>query len=179
MSKLIQKIEPPICLLSLLLVCLMFPYISYAGVQSDTISPVITQASIDEIVSCDAGIEETLQNWFDRSGGLLAEDETSSITLQSTISAAEALILLDDNQEISCGQTGAVSVGFFAQDSCLNSSDTSFALFEVIDTTGPIFTQLPNDVTIQCDASRTDSLNLWIQSFGGAAIEDNLSLIHI
>ena len=173
MSKLIQKIEPPICLLSLLLVCLMFPYTSYAGVQSDTISPVITQASIDEIVSCDAGIEETLQNWFDRSGGLLAEDETSSITLQSTISAAEALILLDDNQEISCGQTGAVSVGFFAQDSCLNSSDTSFALFEVIDTTGPIFTQLPNDVTIQCDASRTDSLNLWIQSFGGAAIEDN------
>ena len=112
MSKLIQKIEPPICLSSLLLVCLMFPYTSYAGVQSDTISPVITQASIDEIVSCDAGVEETLQNGFDRSGGLLAEDETSSITLQSTISAAEALILLDDNQEISCGQTGAVSVGF-------------------------------------------------------------------
>ena len=173
MSKLLQKIEPPISLLSLLLVCLIYPYTSYATVQSDTIPPLITQASVDEIVSCDAGIEETLQSWFDRSGDLLAEDESSPVTLQSTISATEALMLLDDNREISCGQTGAVSVGFFAQDSCLNSSDTSFALFTVIDTTGPIFTQLPNDITIQCDASRTDSLNRWIQSFGGASIEDN------
>ena len=173
MSTLVQKIEPPISLLSLLLVCLIHPYTSYATVQSDTIPPVIIQASADEIVSCDAGIEESLQNWFDRSGALLAEDESSPITLLSTISATEALMLLDDNRDISCGQTGAVSVGFFAQDSCLNSSDTSFALFTVIDTTGPIFTQLPNDITIQCDASRTDSLNQWIQSFGGASIEDN------
>jgi len=171
MSKLIQKIDPS--LLSLLFVCIIYPYTSYATVQSDTISPVITQASLDQIVSCDARIEESLQNWFDDAGGLRAEDETSTVTLQSTISATEALMLLDENQEISCGQTGAVSVGFFAQDSCLNSSDTSFALFEVIDTTGPIFTQFPTDVTIQCDASRTDSLNLWIQNFGGATIEDN------
>jgi gliding motility-associated-like protein len=177
MSKLIQKIEIPISLLSLLFVCLLSPDTSYATVQSDTIPPVITQASIDQVVSCDTGIEEALQNWFDRSAGIQAEDESSEVTLQSTISATEALRLLDDNREISCGETGAVSVGFFAQDSCLNSSDTSFALFEIIDTTGPIFLQLPADLTIQCDASRTDSLNQWIRSFGGAAIEDNCDMI--
>ena len=143
----------------------------------DTISPIIVQTSQDIAISCDGAIEDTLQNWFDRFAGLVVQDENSDIIYQSEITPSEALARLDLDIDISCGMTGSVSVGFFALDTCMNSSDTSYSIFEIIDTTGPVFAILPSDITIQCTANRSDSLNIWISNFGGAVINDNCDLL--
>ena len=172
MSKPPLNIKYVIRLFSLMLIMLGYAHESYAN-TGDSIPPNILVSSQNLILDCNLAIEDSLQNWFDRFAGLQAEDDISEVSYQTLISAAEALARLDLNRDISCGSTGSVSVGFYAIDTCANSSDTSFATFEVIDTSGPIFTTLPSDLIIQCTPTRSDSLNTWIQNFGGATIADN------
>lgn len=142
---------------------------------TDSIPPAITRPAIDLTLSCELAIEDSLSAWFNRFASIDATDSESPISLATTITAVEALSRLDADQSIECGTTGSVTVGFYAIDTCNNVSDTSFANFAVIDTLGPLFTTLPSDLTVICNASREDSLNSWISTFGGALINDDCS----
>lgn len=143
--------------------------------SSDSIPPVITTPSQNFNVNCNLAIEDSLSAWYDRRAGTTAEDESSPVVINSTIPVVEALNRLDLDQSLKCGTTGSVMVGWYAIDTCGNRSDTSFASFSIIDTTGPLFTVQPIDLTVNCNASKRDSLNRWISRFGRARINDECS----
>ncbi len=155
----------------------LYTSVSSTHAATDTISPVILTPAMDLVVSCDLAIEDSLQAWYDRFADLEAMDDSSLVTLMTTLTAPQALEQLDLDRSIQCGTTGMVEVGFYAIDSCANHSDTSFAVFEVIDTSGPVFTVLPSDYSIICQPGRNDSLNNWIATFGGATINDACSVM--
>ncbi|MBT8231660.1 MAG: T9SS type A sorting domain-containing protein, partial [Bacteroidia bacterium] len=71
-----------------------------------------------------------------------------------------------------CGATGSVTVVFTATDECGNSTDT-IATFTIEDTTNPVITTPPADLTVECDgAGNQAELDAWLDSFAGAVGED-------
>jgi len=141
----------------------------------DIIPPVITQNPQDANVDCSTDVLDSLIQWYDSFGGLIATDENGVIKLRANRSFA--LVQQDfnaSNSQSNCA-SGTVNVGFFALDTLDNSSDTLFATFSVIDSIPPTITIPAQDISITCNVGRQDSLTNWIKRFGGASAVDDCS----
>ncbi|NNL31604.1 MAG: T9SS type A sorting domain-containing protein [Flavobacteriaceae bacterium] len=87
--------------------------------------------------------------------------------LGSIVVEAAECILQDD-----CGATGSVTVDFTATDECGNTSVTT-ATFTIEDTTDPVITTPPADLTVECDgAGNQAELDAWLADYAGAAGND-------
>jgi gliding motility-associated-like protein/uncharacterized repeat protein (TIGR01451 family) len=61
-----------------------------------------------------------------------------------------------------CGATGSATVTWTATDDCGNTTTTT-ATFTIVDTTAPVFTTIPEDLTVECDGEgNTNELNAWL-----------------
>ena len=128
----------------------------------DDVAPVIDMEAADETVECDGmGNLMALNAWLDSNGGASATDNCSNFGWSN-----DYVALSDD-----CGATGSVTVIFTATDDCDNASSTT-ATFTIEDTTVPHMTEA-FDQTVECDGmGNMESLNEWLDSYGGATASD-------
>ncbi|MEE4177750.1 MAG: HYR domain-containing protein [Bacteroides sp.] len=119
----------------------------------DTTAPVISTQAQDQTVECDGtGNTADLNAWLASNGGAVAADACGDITWSNNFTA------LSDG----CGATGSVTVTFRATDDCGLFSETT-ATFTIVDTTNPVFTTIPENLTVECDGSgNTTQLNNWL-----------------
>lgn len=96
---------------------------------------------MDTLVDCDGtGNTTDLANWIANHGGATASDNCASMIIWSnrTISSSPA-----------CPNTRDDLVRFYARDECGNIDSTE-AHFIIRDVTPPLFTNDPQDITIDC-----------------------------
>ncbi|MBK8922692.1 MAG: HYR domain-containing protein [Saprospirales bacterium] len=108
----------------------------------DTTPPVISEEATDETVECDGqGNLTDLQVWLDNYGGAVAADICSGVSWSNDFYG-----LSDD-----CGATGSATVTFTVTDACGNTTATT-ATFSIEDTTDPVFSGVPANTTVECNA---------------------------
>jgi hypothetical protein len=124
----------------------------------------------DITVECDGnGNVAELNDWLDSQGGAVvapALTNTGAPTFTVTL-----LPVSEDN----CGGTAVSTYQFTVTNSCGNSA-TATATFTIVDTTPPMFTQLPESITVSCEGNAEGSadevLQVWIADYANAAAQD-------
>lgn len=113
----------------------------------DTQAPNLAADAMDQTVQCDGtGNQINIDAWLDANGGALATDECGNVTWSNDFNGLS----------IDCGGTGEATVTFTATDECGNSILTT-ATFSVVDDIAPVFTNIPQNLTLDCnDALPTD-----------------------
>jgi len=137
---------------------------------SDTIPPEIITLPQDLIVACGVPYQQQFDTWIENSGGLAVSDD-GEVELFDTFSG----ILEDEvisSSDTLCGTTASIPIGFYALDDCGNLSDTAYANFVVEDTFQPIIVTAAQEKTILCDEGIIDSLQNWLDNFGGAVANE-------
>ncbi len=135
----------------------------------DTTVPVITEAADDFIAECNGSSNAAeILAWLNSNGGAAAIDLCGNISWSNNYGD-----ILSD-----CGTTGEVEVTFTATDDCGNSSTTS-AIFEINDTTAPVWEILPQNLEIECDGTDDPmgQIIAWLNTAGGADVEDDCSFV--
>ncbi|MCP3902140.1 MAG: hypothetical protein GY715_00775, partial [Planctomycetes bacterium] len=128
----------------------------------DTTDPVFTDTPDDVTVECDGSGNIADLIAFLSQGA--ASDICGSATITNDFTGGPDL----------CGATTQVLVTFTATDECGNAI-TETATFTIEDTTPPIFTTVPGDVTVECDGSgNTADLNAFL---GDVAASDTCGSI--
>ena len=133
----------------------------------DTTPPVLSPA-LDTLVDCDgAGNTNDLANWVANHGGATASDNCASMIIWSnrTISSMPA-----------CPNTRDDLVRFYARDECGNIDSTE-AHFIIRDVTPPLFTNDPQDITIDCGMMQGSLLNDWLMNNGYAMATEECSVV--
>ena len=140
--------------------------------SQDTIPPVFTSNPENLSLACTAPLSEELNMWINNGGNAVADNGEAEV--RSLTSAVDALNELLQQFGLNCSTTGSLNVGFIAIDSCNNvSADTLFATFEVHDRISPEIVDPATDRTNTCAIGIRDTLNLWLNTQGGATAEDN------
>jgi hypothetical protein len=132
----------------------------------DTTAPSLDVAASDETVECDgAGNGAALNAWLDAHGGASVSEMCGDVTWSHDFEA------LSDE----CGATGSATVTFTATDACGHATTTS-ATFTIVDTTDPVLMTSASNLTVECDgAGNVSELEAWLNSNGGAVVEDACS----
>ncbi|MGJ5641554.1 HYR-like domain-containing protein [Formosa sp. S-31] len=133
----------------------------------DDVPPVFTTPAQDIVYYC-TGNERTnpaaIEAWITIYGGAIAEDNCSGTNLTWTNDY--------DADLTACGDP--IPVTFTATDACGNSTSTT-ATYTIIDTTAPVITTEPQDISIDCENTNGSDLQNWLDSSGGAMAEDYCS----
>ena len=146
------------------------------NIENDTIRPLITAPAVDLTVECGDDYVSELNVWYNISGGAQATDNSGEVSIESTIALSTIQDSLTNSLGAFCNPENIFEVGFYALDTCGNTSiDTSFARFQIIDTQRPNLQSRASSVVLHCDDSAQDSLDNWVMSFGGAIAIDECS----
>ncbi|WP_274475538.1 HYR-like domain-containing protein [Mangrovimonas aestuarii] len=129
----------------------------------DTTPPSFNTVAADQTVACDGmGNITELQAWLNTNAGATATDNCSGVTWSNNF------VSLSNG----CGETGLALVTFTATDECGNSNTTS-ALFTIIDLLPPTIDTQASDLTVECDGNgNLTELNNWLGNNGGAISSD-------
>lgn len=147
-----------------------------AWVEVDTIAPVFSNPPSPLSVSCTEDYLQGIRDWHAAAGNATATDEASPVTIVPTISIAAVEDSLSNNIGSLCNPANNFEVGFFALDSCGNSSiDTLYAQIQITDRDRPILITTAMDQNVACTESIQDILNEWLQNLGGASARDECS----
>ncbi len=148
------------------------------SVNGDTTPPVIITEASDLSVSCKTNYIDSLLLWHSEFGGLVAMDNDSIAAYVATITADDLVNAFEASQLSGCINDAGLSVGFFAIDTCGNSTvDTSYATFSVFDIERPVILNQAADTLLTCDAMFSQNLQLWIDSHGGSTAVDSCSTV--
>ncbi|RMG80766.1 MAG: hypothetical protein D6714_14120, partial [Bacteroidetes bacterium] len=113
----------------------------------DTTAPNLVQMAQDTIVECDGTDNfNDLNNWLANNGGAVASDACGGVTWTSDYNNLGINLQPCNNDT-----TGTLTVTFTATDECGNAIETT-ARFVVVDQTPPVLSNVPADITIECDA---------------------------
>ena len=124
----------------------------------DTTAPTITVDAADTTVQCGPDNAATLTAWVDSQAGAMATETCSSVEWSFSDTTLSDL----------CGNTGAVTVTFYATDDC-DLVDSTMATFTVIDTLAPAIGVMAMNDTVDCDgAGNLTELQAWLDGQGGA-----------
>ncbi|MEW4925371.1 gliding motility-associated C-terminal domain-containing protein, partial [Algibacter sp. 2305UL17-15] len=123
----------------------------------DTTNPTWTNTPTDMTVECDGTTDPSgaFANWLTSFSGT---DTCSTATVTNNSSGLSNI----------CGATASETVTFTLTDECGNLI-TKDATFGIIDTTAPTWTNVPVDMTVECDGTIDPSgaFAAWLTSFSG------------
>jgi large repetitive protein len=134
----------------------------------DTTDPVWVIEPADMTVECDgSGNAQDLADWL------------ASFSGSDVCGTAEVTHNYDANNFVdACGATGYVDVEFTLTDACGNDISKT-ARFTIVDTTAPVFTIIPQDLTIECDGEgNTAQLNTWLANVNASDICGDVTITH-
>jgi hypothetical protein len=129
----------------------------------DTQAPVFTHAAQSVTMECGPDNQAQFQQWLADNGGAVVTD-CNTITWQNNSNIAPVYL--------GCQGILDVTIVFRATDGCGNFS-TSKATFKVRDTQPPQFVNLPENISIECNAQWESDRAQWLLNFGNAVITDN------
>jgi gliding motility-associated-like protein len=142
----------------------------------DQTPPQINTPAKDISIECDtANIIANLTRWYNNFGGAQIIDDCSKVTNAADLTLIQVKDALALSQSTSCGNTGKVTVKFYAKDACDNPSAFTNATFNVSDKRKPLFSKRPTAKTYECSANLTDSLAKFIGTRAGATAADGCS----
>jgi hypothetical protein len=142
----------------------------------DQTPPQIDTPAKDISIECDtANIIANLTRWYNNFGGAQIIDDCSKVTNAADLTLMQVKDALALSQSTSCGNTGKVTVMFYAKDACDNASAFTNATFNVSDKRKPLFSKRPTAKTYECSTSLTDSLGVFIGNRAGATAADGCS----
>jgi len=143
--------------------------------NQDTIPPIFTVPPSSLTVLCEASdLETTFTNWYQSQAGAEADNGTASVL--PTIPLVQAVDSLNNLRSNLCINGNALTLEFFALDSCGNrSNETLSANFSITDTEKPQILSPATDKDLYCTATVSDSLQAWIAVQGGAVVTDECS----
>lgn len=162
--------------IALLSAFLLLPIVALASNDSlqDTIPPIFTKAPRDTTIRCNTPIENILTTWYTSQAGAQADNGNANVVAE--LSLQSVLDSMTQVLEGDCNETYTLTLGFFALDSCnLRSEETLFADFKVEDKTKPIFDIPAENKDVICSAGVKDSLQSWLDQYGGAQASDDCS----
>lgn len=129
----------------------------------DSLSPVITLQPNNVNLECSSFSQDSLINWIKKKGGARASDVCDGDSIKWT-----RFIFQPGNG----GQGGSgsiangpypvippnvcnwsINITFLVEDGCGNQSSTNFRTFAIKDTRPPVFSSLPMETTISCEAA--------------------------
>ncbi|MFD2725630.1 HYR-like domain-containing protein, partial [Hyunsoonleella rubra] len=123
----------------------------------DTTNPTWTVAPSDLTVECDGTADPSgaFAAWLTSFSG---EDTCGTATVTHNSSGLQNI----------CGTTASETVTFTLTDECGNSIEME-ATFGIVDTTAPTWTNVPVDMTVECDgtADASGAFATWLTSFSG------------
>jgi gliding motility-associated-like protein len=106
----------------------------------DNTPPSWINPPVDLTVECDAQSNpQSLYTWL---SSFYGEDNCSSATPGNNFNGLSDL----------CGATGSATVTFTLTDDCGNITSTT-ATYSIVDTQTPVFTYVPEPITVECDGS--------------------------
>jgi gliding motility-associated-like protein len=151
---------------------------------TDNAAPTFSTAAANKTAQCDTitNLVNSVSNWYNARAGAVASDDCAATVSYRTVppTLADVLAALATSQGVSCGNTGSVTVSFFAKDPCGNESAASSATFLIEDKTAPKFTTLPASTTINCmtvGGSNTAALQTFINTHAGGVATDVCSTV--
>lgn len=160
-----------------------FYYVNNCGKSSDTTkavfsavdntAPNVLVAPASRTIDCTSDVMVELTSWINNGAGATYSDDCTGISSNSIPNLAAAKDSLIASQNRSCGKTANITVRFYATDLCGNKSVENSATFTVQDNTAPAFQKVPSDKTVICSSTVNDSLNTFINTYGGAIAKDN------
>jgi large repetitive protein len=132
----------------------------------DTTAPVFTTAPSNITLECDgAGNTAAITAWLNSA---VASDVCGSINITHNYSGLSDL----------CGATGTATVTWTATDACGNTT-TASATVTIQDTTAPVFTTVPSNLTLECDgAGNTAAITAWLNSAVASDVCGTVSITH-
>nr|MBS0037614.1 gliding motility-associated C-terminal domain-containing protein [Saprospiraceae bacterium] len=140
--------------------------------------PAITQQPADMEVPCgpEDEVQLALMEWLESGGGLVADDNCSDWHVGSDYTFDEWWQSYVLSRDTSCGNTGEVSVLFFAEDACGNRMNASKSVvFSTADTLAPMVVTPPEELSLSCVLSTSAQLEDWISNYGYAEVVDDCS----
>ena len=146
---------------------------------TDNIAPVFTTNASNKSVQCDTvNTMAAFNAWYNNRAGAIAQDGCSStLTFRTAPTLSNAMDSLTTSQANSCGNTGKVTVGFFAKDACGNETAIpTTATFTIVDNIAPVFTTAPSSVTVNCIGAgngNISALQAFVNTQGGGIATDN------
>jgi hypothetical protein len=123
----------------------------------DNVGPTFVTMARDTIVECDGeGNEADLLAWLENNAGAEAFDLCSE-----PLTWFNELVSFEEG----CGNTSIARYRFWAVDECENPSVFTEALFTIVDTTAPVFDELPETLVVECDGSgNTAERDAWLEN---------------
>lgn len=155
-------------------ICFLLSTIVFANNGQDTIAPILTSPAFTETTTCSLSDIDEFEAWYLNAGGATATDNSDTFNFIGIPDLTTSKIQFLDSSDTLCGNTKAVTVTFFAQDTCGNSSiDSTIASFFTIDTLRPFLIEEAQSQMLACGPGIRDSLDLFIRSAGNAVASDN------
>jgi gliding motility-associated-like protein len=146
---------------------------------TDNIAPVFTTTASNKSVQCDTvNTMAAFTAWYNNQAGAIAQDQcNTTLTFRTVPTLSNAMDSLAVSQANSCGNTGKVTVGFFAKDACGNETAIpTTATFNIIDNIAPVFTTAPSSITVNCAGAGNGNiaaLQAFVNTHGGGVATDN------
>ena len=130
----------------------------------------------DLVINCtETDINIQIASWLSDLGGTRASSLISSTLVNPTISEDSVLNRVSEFQATGCDDY-QIQVGFSAVDTFSNTSDTVFAIIQVIDDEAPMVSIEAKDSVVVCRENNIETiLENWIRTRGGAMADDNCS----
>ena len=148
--------------------------VSYAQfLATDDQAPVISVQPESYTMQCasDSLVQQSLIAWYESAGGMEADDNCSEWMSGAAFTPEELWNLYLNSRDTLCGNTGRVSVLFYAEDACQNRlAAESEVFFYTIDTLSPQLVAPPSSLLIHCDSDPLQQLENWIKAYGNAQI---------
>lgn len=144
----------------------------------DTVNPSFIVNASDLKIECDTvpTVSQAFQNWYNSRGGATAVDGCSNVSYRSVPDFATASANLTASQATNCGNTGSVTVSFYAIDGCGNETPTpTIATFSIVDNISPKINPTSSDLVVDCENTATvnnDKLQNWLNNNGGSSASD-------
>jgi hypothetical protein len=124
----------------------------------DNTPPVFTTTPSNLSVECDGeGNQDELNNWL---ANVAASDNCALAGITHNFISLNS----------ACGSTGSGTVIWTATDVCGNTATTS-ATFTITDNTNPVFTTIPENITLECDGSgNTAQISSWLANIAASDV---------
>ncbi|NNE15804.1 MAG: hypothetical protein HKN51_12545 [Saprospiraceae bacterium] len=159
-------------------VCAVEPddIVSITVTIEDTTPPTLNNPAEDDIIECDVATNAAqLMAWVNNHANATFLDDCANISELTWYTNPDPVDIMDLMYNCGSGsESGEITVDFWVEDECGNSSISTTATFIIEDNTEPTIDTPPSDLTVACDPATIDTeIANWLDAVGNTVFSDN------